>query len=137
MNINPYIYFGGKCAEAFNYYKEHLGAQDVELMSFRGSPGEEMSPPEWLDKIMHASLTLGSSTLMGSDGMPGQPYQPMQGSAVSLALDTPEQAERAFAALADGGTVTMPMAPSFFAERFGIVTDRFGVAWMVICEVSR
>jgi PhnB protein len=134
MNVNPYVQFGGRCAEAFEYYKQHLGATDVVLMTFAGSPGEAMAPPEWRDKVIHGALKLGAGTIMGTDGMPGQPYNGMQGCALALAVDTPDDAERMFGALSQGGKVTMPMAASFFAQKFGMVTDQFGVAWMVICE---
>jgi PhnB protein len=136
MNVHPYVQFGGRCKEAFDYYVQHLGATDPVLMPYRGSPAEDMAPPEWRDKIMHGSLKLGAATLMGSDGRPGA-APGMQGCSLTLAVDTPEQAERMFDALAQGGTVTMPLAPSFFAQRFGMLTDQFGVAWMVICEASR
>jgi PhnB protein len=137
MNLNPYVQFGGRCAQAFDYYRQHLDATDVVLMPFRGSPAEEMVPPEWRDKAMHGSLSIGAAVLMGSDGMPGQPLQAMQGCALALSTDTPDDAERIFNALAQGGQVTMPIAPSFFAARFGMLTDQFGVAWMVICEAAQ
>jgi PhnB protein len=134
MNVNPYVQFGGRCAEAFEYYKEHLGASEAALMTFRGSPAEDSTPPEWRDKVMHAALKLGDSLLMGSDGMGNEPHTAMQGCALTLSVDQPEQAERMFAALAAGGRVTMPMSATFFADKFGMVTDQFGVPWMVICR---
>lgn len=137
MNVHPYVFFGGRCAEAFRYYQEHLGAADVVLLPYRGSPAEEMAPPDWRDKIMHGSLRLGNSVLMGSDGSHGEPYSGMQACALALAIDSPEQLEATFAALAQGGTVRMAPAPTFFAQRFAMVTDQFGVAWMLICETAR
>jgi PhnB protein len=134
MNVHPYVQFGGRCAEAFAYYQAHLGGTDVTTMPYRGSPAEEMAPPEWRDKVMHGSIKIGEATLMGSDAQPNAAPSGMQGCSLTLAVDTTEQAERMFAALAQGGTVKMAMAPSFFAARFGIVTDQFGVAWMVICD---
>lgn len=134
MKINPYMQFGGKCAQAFEYYRQHLGAKDITMMPFRGSPAEQHAPPEWLDKIMHGALTVDGQVLMGSDGMAGQPFEGMHGCSLALNVDTPEQAERLFGALADGGNITAPMEPTFFALKFGMLTDRFGVAWMVICE---
>jgi PhnB protein len=136
MIVNPYVQFGGRCAEAFQYYQQHLGASDPMLMPYRGSPAEEMAPPEWRDKVMHGSIKLGNITLMGTDGRPGEPGQGMQGCSLALSLDSPDEAERRFDALARDGMVTMPLAPTFFAQRFGMVTDQFGVAWMVICEAK-
>ncbi|MFL6673008.1 MAG: VOC family protein [Massilia sp.] len=136
MIVNPYVQFGGRCTDAFRYYEEHLGATDLMLMPYRGSPGEAMAPPEWRDKIMHGSLKLGNITLMGSDGRHGEPLAPMQRCALSLAVDTPAEAERIFEALARDGKVSMALGPSFFAQRFGMVMDQFGVAWMVICETA-
>jgi PhnB protein len=134
MNLNPYLQFGGKCAQAFEFYKERLGAKVLQLMTYRGSPGEGMVPPEWRDKVMHASLSVGGSTLMGSDGMPGQPYKGMQGCALALAVDSDADADRMFAALSEGGSVSMALGPTFFAPKYGMVTDQFGVAWIVIRE---
>lgn len=134
MNVFPYVQFGGRCAEAFAYYQQHLGGTDVTTMPYRGSPAEDMAPEDWRDKVMHGSIRLGAATLMGSDAPAREPFSGMQGCSLTLAVDTVDEAERKFAALADGGKVTMPLAPSFFAQRFGMVTDRFGVAWMVICE---
>jgi PhnB protein len=134
MNVYPYIQFGGRCAEAFAYYQQHLGATDPVTMPYRGSPAEEMAPPEWRDKVMHGSLRIGNATLMGSDAPANGPSSGMQGCSLTLGVDTPEAAERSFGALAQGGKVTMPLAPSFFAQRFGMLTDQFGVNWMVICE---
>jgi PhnB protein len=136
MIVNPYVQFGGRCAEAFQYYQQHLGASDPMLMPYRGSPAEEMAPPEWRDKVMHGSIKLGNITLMGTDGRPGEPGQGMQGCSLALSLDAPDEAERRFDALARDGMVTMPLVPTFFAQRFGMVTDQFGVAWMVICEAK-
>lgn len=136
MKIDAYVQFGGRAAEAVRFYQEHLGATAVQMMPFRGTPGADMAPPDWLDKIMHVSMRIGDSVLMGSDGMPGQPFDGMLGCALALSLDTSTQAERVFGALAQGGVVTMPLAPSFFAERFGMLVDQFGVAWMIVHEAS-
>jgi PhnB protein len=137
MKIHPYIQFGGKCAEAFSFYKEHLGATNIELLPWRGSPAEQMAPPDWLDKILHASLTIDGNILMGTDGMPGQPFEGMKGCALSLMVNSEPDAERVFTALSQGGTVTMPLESTFFARKFGMLTDQFGVAWMVVCEEPR
>jgi len=90
-------------------------------------------PPEWHDKIMHARLTVGDETLMGSDAPPGR-YEAMKGFSVTLGIADPADAERIFQALAQGGTVRMPIQPTFWAQRFGMLVDRFGTPWMINCE---
>jgi PhnB protein len=137
MKVNPYIQFGGRCAQAFEFYRQHLGARDIMLMPFRGSPAEQHAPADWLDKIMHGSMTLDGEVLMGSDGMAGVPFEGMKGCSLSLSVATPEEAERVFRALGDGGAVTIALESNFFASRFGMLTDKFGVSWMVICELPR
>lgn len=132
MKIHAYVQFGGRGAEAIAFYQEHLGASATEASTFGGSPAAAMAPAEWQDKFLHVALTIGDTVLMGSDGMPGQPVTGMQGCSLALSTDSVAQAERIFGALAQGGTVTMPLGPSFFAERFGMVTDQFGVSWMIV-----
>jgi PhnB protein len=132
MNVNPYLQFGGRCAEAVEYYRQHLGAHRIELMPFRGSPAGAGAPAEWQDKIMHGEFHIGNELLMASDGMHGQPFEGMKGASIVLRTESDTEARRLFAALGDGGIVTVPMAETFFATLFGMLTDRFGVAWMVI-----
>lgn len=132
MKVNAYVQFGGRGAEAVAFYQEHLGASAVESATFRGGPAAAMAPEAWLDKLLHLSMTIGDSVLMGSDGMPGQPFTGMQSCSLALTADSVADAERIFNALAQGGSVAMPLGPSFFAERFGMVTDQFGVSWMII-----
>lgn len=134
MELHPYLQFGGRCAEAFAFYARHLHLQDVTLMPFRGSPGEAQAPEEWRDKIMHASARIGSGMLMGSDGMPGQPHEGIKGCSLALSTANDAEAERLFDALAQNGTVTMPLQATFWASKFGMLTDQFGVGWMVWCE---
>ena len=137
MNLNPYLTFGGNCAQAFSFYKEQLGGQNLSLMPYRGSPMEDQAPEQWRDKIMHASLQIGSAILMGSDGAPSQPYEGIKGCAMTLSVGSDAEAERAFKALAQNGKVTMPLDATFWASRFGMLVDQFGVAWMVMCEKPR
>jgi PhnB protein len=134
MNVHPYVTFGGRCAEAFHYYQEHLGATELMMLPYRGSPGEDMAPPQWLDKIMHGSFKLGDTVVMGTDGRPDIPFSGMQACALTLTVDSEDQARRMFDALARGGQVAMPLGATFFAAKFGMVTDQFGVAWMVIYQ---
>ena len=133
MPINVYLTFDGRCEEAFGFYQSVLGGQIICVMPFAGSPMEESTSPEWRGKVMHASITIDGLCLMGTDCGPER-YQPPQGFAVSLQIEDPAEAERKFAALADGGTVTLPLDETFWALRFGMLTDRYGIPWMVNCS---
>jgi PhnB protein len=131
LGINPYLFFtDGKCREAMEHYARVLGGEVTMMMPYGGSPAEESAPPEWKDKILHATLTIGGQVIMGSDGHPGYHEKP-QGFSVSCQVRSAADAERVFAGLADGGKVGMPLAATFFSERFGMLTDRYGIAWMV------
>jgi PhnB protein len=133
MHLNPYLLFNGNCAEAFKFYEQTLGGKIEALMTFNGSPAAEHAPPEWGDKILHASMTIGDQHVMASDAPPGQYKQP-QGISVSIGLNDRDKGERIFNALAEGGTTTMPFQKTFWAAGFGMCTDRFGIPWMVNCE---
>ena len=134
MQVQPYLYFDGRCEEALEFYKRVLKAEVTLLSRFRDSPQPHppgMLPPGSADKVMHAEFRVGDSALMASDGQClGKPN--FQGISLSLRAATPGDAERIFAALGDGGQVQMPLGESFFAKRFGIVADRFGVSWMIV-----
>jgi len=133
MHIEPYLFFNGRCEEAIAFYKRALGAEVLMLM--RNNEAPEPAPPGMLppgseDKVMHATLRIGTSNLMLSDGRcDGKPV--FNGFSLSLDAADEAEAERLFAALADGGTVQMPLAKTFWSPRFGMVADRFGVGWMV------
>jgi len=133
MQLNPYLLFNGNCAEAFKFYEETLGGKIEGLFTYSGSPAAEHAPPEWGDKVMHATIAIGDQKLMGSDPPPGHYEQP-KGMSVSISLDDPEKGQRIFNALAEGGTTTMPFGKTFWAAGFGMCTDRFGIPWMVNCE---
>ncbi|HWU26333.1 MAG TPA: VOC family protein [Rhizomicrobium sp.] len=133
MRINPYLNFNGNCAEAFECYAKILGGKNLRVMTFKDSPMAKDMPANEKNMVMHASFTAGDSTIMGSDA-PGGRYNKPQGYAVSINVDTPEEADRIFAALSQGGNVGMPIAETFWAKRFGMVTDKFGTHWMVNCE---
>lgn len=136
MRIEPYLLLNGNCAQAFEYYRQHLRGEELCLMPYRGSPAADQVGADWQDKIMHASVTLGPTMLMGSDGPcpEGQaPGSGMQGCSVCLTVDQPGEAERVFGALAQGGTVQMPLQETFWAHKFGMLHDQFGVAWMINC----
>ena len=133
MQVQPHLCFEGRCEEAVAFYRTALGAEVLFLMRFRDMPGPHPPgaiPPRAEDKVMHASLRVGDSTILASDGRCQGPAG-FQG--VQLALQVPDAAtaDRLFAALADGGQVQMPLGKTFWSPRFGMVADRFGVTWMV------
>jgi len=130
MQVQPYLSFEGRCEEAINFYKTALGAEVVMLMRFKEAPDQSMMTPGTGEKIMHASLRIGDSTVMASDGR-CMGKATFQGISLSLTLVNDAEAKRLFDALANGGSVQMPLAKTFFATSFGLVADRFGVAWMV------
>lgn len=132
MEFHSYLFIsGGRCREAFEHYQQVLGGE-LAIMPFSELPEGEDAPVDdsQRDLVMHAGLTIGDALLMGSDDPTGD-GGPMRGVAVHLSVDPAEETERVFGALAEGGEVTMPMEKTFWAERFGACTDRFGVPWMV------
>jgi PhnB protein len=124
--------FNGQCEEAFTFYAECLGGKIEAMMRYAGSPAEPHSPPQLRDKILHACLSVGDSKLMASDAPPDR-FEKVQGTYVNIAIEDPAEGERIFNELAEGGTVQMPFGKTFWAERFGMVVDRFGTPWMVNC----
>ncbi|HEX8167408.1 MAG TPA: VOC family protein [Beijerinckiaceae bacterium] len=133
MQINPYLMFNGGCEEAFRLYERVLGGR-IEIMLPHEGPAAEHVPPEWRSKIMHARLVVGDMVLMASDAPPGRQGEGMEGFFVNVGVEDPAEAERIFHALAEGGTVRMPIQETFWAVRFGMLVDRFGTPWMVNCE---
>jgi PhnB protein len=133
MNLNPYLFFNGQCEAAFKLYERVLGGKIIAMLPHEATPAAAQVPPEWQKKIIHARLQLGDQLLMGCDAPPGH-YHESKGYSVTLRVDTPDEAERAFKALADGGTVRMPLDKTFFAQKFGMLADKFGIPWIVICE---
>ena len=131
--IQPYLFFNGSCEQAVEFYRKALGAEVEMLMRFKDSPEPPppgMVPPGVQNKIMHTSFRIGQTTVMASDGCAnGKPN--FQGFSLSLAVPSESEADRAFAALSDGGHVEMPLAKTFWSPRFGTVVDRFGIGWMV------
>jgi PhnB protein len=131
MKVEPYLYFDGRCEEAIEFYRRSLGAEVTMLVRFKENPEPGMCPPGAEEKVMHANLLIGSTTVMASDGhCGGQPA--FQGFSLSLSLTDEAEAKRLFAALSDGGQVQMPLTQTFFSPCFGMVADRFGVSWMLI-----
>jgi len=133
MQAQPYLFFEGRCEEAIEFYKKALGAEVTMLMRYKDSPEPPkpgMIPPGSENKVMHSSLRIGEATVMASDGRcQGRPS--FQGFSLCLTVRSEAEADRAFAALADGGKVQSPLTKTFFSPRFGMVADRFGVGWMV------
>jgi PhnB protein len=133
MQLNPYLIFNGRCEEAFKFYAQCLGGKIETMLPHAGTPAEKHSPPEWRDKILHATLSVNGEVLMGSDAPP-QHYEQPKGFSVSLHLKDLAAAERIFNALVEQGTVKMPLQETFWAQRFGMLVDRFGIPWMINCE---
>lgn len=133
MQMNPYLYFNGDCEAAVKFYEKVLGAQILAMMKHEGTPAAEHVPAEWRDKIIHARLTIGDQVLMASDAPPEHYHKP-GGFSVNIGVNDAAEAERLFRALAENGTETMPIAETFWAVRFGMLVDRFGIPWMINCE---
>lgn len=133
MQVNPYLTFPGNCEEAFTFYAKVLKAKIEAMLPHAGTPAEEYVSPEWRGKILHACMSIGDSKLMASD-CPPERFDASKGISVSLHPSTPAEAERIFSALSEGGTVTMPIEETFWAARFGMLTDRFGTPWMINCD---
>jgi PhnB protein len=132
MQLSPYLNFNGQCEAAFKFYERVLGGKIEAMITYAGTPAEEHAPPELRNKILHARLIVGGDALMGSDAPPDR-YDAPKGFSVSLQIDDPADAERIFHALTENGIVQMPIQQTFWADRFGMLVDQFGIAWMVNC----
>ena len=132
MQPSTHLHFNGNCREAFDFYARTFGGKIVFSMTYGESPGAEKTAPESRNKIIHARIDFGGQFLLGCD-TPAERYRTPEGFNVMAAVEQPAEAERIFATLADGGQVTMPVQETFWAHRFGMVTDRFGTPWMVNC----
>lgn len=135
MKLSTYLMFDGNCREAFTHYEKVLGGKMTAMMDHHGTPAEDQVPPKWRDKILHACLEIDGQMLMASDAPPDQSDGPMRSVSVSVGVKTPEEAERIFAGLAEGATIMMPMAETFWSPRFGMLRDRFGTSWMIGAEM--
>jgi PhnB protein len=132
MQLNTYLIFNGQCEAAFKFYEQAIGAKIKFMMTHGESPMAAHVSPEWRSKIIHGTLALGEQVLMASDAPP-EHYEKPQGFSVSIEVTDPADAERKFQALSEGGKVTMPMQETFWAQRFGMAVDQFGIPWMVNC----
>ena len=133
MELNPYLTFKGQCEEAFKFYEHALGGKIEFILTYGNSPMADQVPTEWHNKILHATLVVSGKVLQGADGPPDYKEE-MKGFAVAIGIDDPAEAERIFRALAEKGTVQMPLQETFWAFRFGMLTDEFGVPWLINCE---
>ena len=133
MQIEPYLFFEGRTEEALQFYQQKLGAQVDAIIRYKENPEPKYNPPNSDEKVMHSLFRIGDTKVMASDGnCAGKPS--FQGFALTLNASSPAEAEQRFNALAEGGKVQMPLGETFFAERFGMVADRFGVSWMVLSQ---
>jgi PhnB protein len=131
MNVQPYLFFDGRCEEAIEFYKKTLGAKVEMLMRFKEAPDQSMISPGSGEKVMHAAIKIGDSTLFVSDGRnTGKPQ--FEGFSLTVYAKDEAEADKLFGVLGDGGQVRMPMDKTFFAKRFGVLADKFGVSWMVL-----
>jgi PhnB protein len=133
MQIHPYLLFSGQCEAAFKFYEQSLGGKIEQMVTHEVPEVAAHVPADWHKKILHVRLRVGDSVLMGSDAPPDRFEEP-KGFSVSLQFKDPAHAQRVFEALAEKGTVRMPFAETFWAARFGMLVDRFGIPWMINCE---
>jgi PhnB protein len=133
MQINPYLMFNGNCEAAFKFYERCLGGKITIMLDHSTAPPNESIPADWRDKIMHARLEIGDQVLLASDAPPAF-AQPTQGFNLNLNISDPAEAERIYHALAENGSVKMPFGQTFWAYRFGMLVDQFGIPWMINCE---
>lgn len=135
MRWNPHLTFDGRCKEAFELYERCLGGKVVAMVGYADMPGAQDVPTALRGRVMHARLVPGDQVLMGCDSHPDMgTYEGIKACDVAVQVETADEAERLFAALAEGGTVQVPIGETFWAVRFGMLTDRFGVPWMINCE---
>lgn len=133
MRVNTYLSFNGDCEAAFQLYERCLGGRIGAVFRYGGTPLADNVPPDWGERVMHASITIGEQVLMGADVAPDQ-YEAPKGMSLSIHTPSVDEAERIFGELAEGGRVVMPLEETFWAPRFGMVVDRFGVPWLISAE---
>lgn len=134
MKINPYLIFNGNCKAAFTFYAQSLPGEIEAMLTFGETPARDHVPADFHNLIIHTRLVIGDQAIMGSDTTPDRPVDDVSGFSVSLNVDSIVEAERVFGALSEDGTVKMPLEQTFWAARFGMLVDKFGVSWMVNCE---
>ena len=135
--INTYLMYDGKCEEAFTLYAKVLGGKIEAMMPFEGSPAAEGTPANFQKKILHATMRIGDQLLMASDCPPDKGFEKPAWFSVNISVKTPADAERVYNGLSAGGKITMPLSETFWAQKFGMFTDKYGIPWMVNCEKPR
>ena len=133
MSLNPYLYFSGNCEAALRFYSDVLGGKVLAMIRHSETPAAAQTPPDWQDKIIHARIDVGGTVLMASDAPSGR-QAAMSGFSITFNTPDPTEADRVFQALSEGAAITMPIQETFWAKRFGMLTDRFGTPWMINCE---
>jgi PhnB protein len=135
MKFSPHItlHFNGQCEAAFKFYEQCFDGKIQFTLTWGASPMADQAPPEWGGKLLHARITIGDIDVIGGDVLPAH-YQPPKGFSILLSLDEPERADRIFRMLSENGTVQMAMQETFWARRYGMVTDHFGIPWEINCE---
>ena len=133
MHVNPYVSYDGQCEAAFRFYEECLGGRLGPIFRYAGTPLSDQVPSDWQDKVMHGSVTVGEMVLMGADVAPDR-YEAPKGFSLSIQITSTADAERIFRELARDGKIVMPLEKTFWADRFGMVVDRFGISWLINCE---
>ena len=131
MNLDIYVNYRGNCEEAFRFYEAHLGGANLSIRRHDEAPPSSNIPEDWRSKVMHARIEIGGTVLMGADVPVAEP---MRSAYLSLSVDTPEEAERVYALLAQGGEIFMKLEETFFATRFAMLRDRFGTSWMLMSQ---
>ena len=132
MQLNPYLFFNGQCEAAFKFYEKCLDGKITAMLPHEGTPAAGQVSSDWQKKILHARIVIGDRVLMASDAPPDR-YHGTRGFSVSVGAGSPEEADRIFQALSENGTVQMPIQKTFFSARFGMLTDQFGIPWMINC----
>ena len=135
MRVSPYLSYNGQCEAAFKFYEQCLGGQLGAIFRYGGSPLADQAPSDWQNKVMHGSVTIGDLVLMGADVTPDR-YEAPRGFSLSLQIKSTADAERIFRELGKDGTVVMALEKTFWADRFGVLVDRFGTPWIINCEGS-
>lgn len=135
MQVNPYLSFKGQCEAAFRFYEQCLGGQLGPIFRYAGTSLTAQVPADWQDKVMHGSVTVGGQEIMGADVAPDG-YEDPKGFSLSVQIKNTAEAERIFRELSKNGRIVMPLEKTFWAERFGMVVDQFGVSWLINCAGS-
>ena len=136
MQVNPYLSFNGQCEAAFTFYERCLDARVGAIFRYAGTPMADQVPPDWQDKVMHGTVTIGEQVFMAGDVAPDR-YEEPKGFSLSIQIGDTSEAERIFHELAKDGRIMMPLEKTFWAARFGMVVDRFGIPWLINCETPK